>query len=375
MAKVRVSQTWMEVVTADEGTDLRVSQALLEVLGRVDDKVRVSQALLEVVGRRDGAVRVSQAQLDVVGVIAGPAIPQVTASNITASSADLTGTAFEQGSGGDPNHSQSRWLVRNINTGVIEYDSGALGTGVDLLTHSVPTGSLPGYSDLIPSAMYMNQFNEWSYFPGTGTQFQTLVDPAYAAVGLKFYDASWTLLSTHVTPGTTDTAYGDWTKDQDIPVPASTRYIVPCVYKVGSALDDVRVKEMQIDKGRISGGYHPSSFRPELHDETDIPPALIDEGQVTTGFEIDWALGNVATVELAANATMSWANLKPGGRYWLIVEQGAGGSHLLTWDAAAKHPSGVAPTLSITAGSKDVFHIIAESASIAHVETVSLDSK
>jgi hypothetical protein len=355
MAKVRVTQAFLDVVTQDD-SDLRVSQALLEVVGQAPSELRVSQAMLEV-----------------VGYILGPLIPTVTVSDITATTALFTSSAYDQGPSGSATHSASRWTAINLNTGEVVYDSGE--TATDLLTHTAAT--LPSYTDLVAGCMHKNGSGEWSYYPGQpSASFQTLVAAAEAGVALKFYDASWTLLSTHVSTGTTDTSYGDWVRDEDILVPASTRYIVPCVYKIGSGLNDIRVKEFQVDKGRLSGGYAPTSFKPEIHDETDIPGALSDEGQVTeTTFDIDWSEGIVQTVELATNATMTWSNLEAGKRYGLVVEQDSTGSRLLTWPGAAKHPGGSPPTLTTTGGSKDVFVIIAISASEAHVHTAALDSK
>jgi len=274
MAKVRVTQGFIEVV-ANESPDLRVTQAGLEVLGTFADKLRVTQALLEVFGKPPSSLRVSQANLEAFGTLIGPAIPYVTTSNPTETTVDMAGTAFEQGNGSSAVHSASRWLARRQSTNELVYDSGET---TDLTAHSVPTGGLPAGTNLIPGVMYKNGSGEWSYYPGQGDPFiLTATSAVEAGLQLSFYDASWTLLSTYLTPTTTDTAYGDWIVDEGIPIPANTRYIVPCVYKHNFLLDDVRVKWVEIDRGLLAGGFHPPSYRPELNDETDIAPAGVGE--------------------------------------------------------------------------------------------------
>lgn len=355
MANVRVTQAWLEVV-ADHDSALRVSQALAEVAGNIASDLRVSQAVIEV-----------------VAAASGPAAPTTTVSNVDTDSCDMAGTAFVQGTGSSAVHESSRWIVRRASDGLIVYDSGE--TTVDKTSHTVPAGSLPSYTSLLGSAMYKNADDQWSSFPGNPDSFQTGVVPAEVAVGLKFYNSSMTLLETYVSASSDAVAYGDFILDEEIAIPADTRYIVPCVYKVGSGLTDVHVKELQLDIGLLSSAYHPTSFKPEVHDETDIPATLNDLGAVSATFDVDWSLAHVMTVELEGSETMTWSNLEAGRRYYLIVEQDVTGSRTLTWPAAAKFPGGTAPTLTTTGGAKDVFCLLVESASVVHVETVALDSK
>jgi len=355
MANVRVTQAWLEVV-ADHDSDLRVSQALAEVLGQAASSLRVSQAVIEVLASASG-----------------PAAPTTTVSNVDTDSCDMAGTAFDQGTGSSAVHESSRWIVRLASDGLIVYDSGE--TTVDKTSHTVPAGSLPSYTNLLGSVMYKNADDQWSSFPGIADSFQTGVVPAEVAIGLKFYNSGMTLLETYVSTSSDATAYGDFILDEEIAIPAGTQFIIPCAYKVGSGLTDIHVKEVQLDIGLLSSAYHPTSFKPELHDETDIPPAGVDLGTEDATFDVDWSLGNVARVELGESATMTWSNVQAYGRYYLEVKQGTGGSKLLTWPAAAKFAGGTAPTLSTAVGAVDVFECVAISASVVHVNTLALDSK
>ena len=361
MAKVRVSQAWLEVVTQDD-SDLRVSQALIEVAAQGPSVLRVSQAMLEVI----------------VDLPVGPDQPTVTASNVAETSVDLASSAYSQGASSSAVHESSRWLVINENTDEIEYDSGE--DLVDLLSHSVPAGSIPSNTDLLGGCMHKNDADEWSYYPGITDSFTTLAEDVEASAAIEFWTGDDSgpiaLISRHGAPSTTDTSYLDWIRDENIPVPLTTRYIIPIAWKIGSDTNDIRIKEVQIDKGRLSGGYHPTGFRPELHTISDIPASGADIGAIAAStFDIDWLNGDVATVKLDLSSTMTWSNIEPYRDYYLIVEQGAGGSFLLTWPSTAKFAGGTAPTLTTTAGAKDVFKLIAESASIVHVHTLALDSK
>lgn len=377
MAKVRVSQTWLEATTQDEG-ELRVGQAMGEVLGIIAGNLRVGQAMGEVLGTVPGVLRVGQVMVEVLGAIEGPNMPHVTASGITADAADLTGTAFEQGTGSSAVHEATRWLVRNAHTFELVYDSGE--NQDDLLFHEIPDGSLPTGTDLIPGAQYKNADDQWSMFPGTGTQFTTSVTSTKAAVGLQFWegddDGPTVFISTYVSIGTLDTEYGEWVIDEDIPVPAGARYIIPCAYKDGSELTDIRIKQLQIDRGLVSAGYHPRAFRPALDDESVIVPAGVDMGEQAGGFTIDWALGNVALVTLGPVAVMNWSNLDPFGRYWVALEQDSVGGRTVGWPTEAKFEGGIIPTLTTAVGALDVFElVVSDVVSVVHVRTYSLDSK
>ena len=77
---------------------------------------------------------------------------------------------------------------------------------------------------------------------------------------------------------------------------------------------------------------------------------------------ISWntSLGQVATVTLGANRVMGApTNLKVGS-YILHVIQDATGTRTLTWNSVFKWPAGVAPVLSSTANSRDIFSFVCD---------------
>lgn len=79
---------------------------------------------------------------------------------------------------------------------------------------------------------------------------------------------------------------------------------------------------------------------------------------LTDASSISWDVANaqVATITLGGNRTMSApTNLVNGGFYALGVIQDSTGSRTLTWNSVFKWTSGVAPTLSTSAGAYDFF--------------------
>jgi hypothetical protein len=79
--------------------------------------------------------------------------------------------------------------------------------------------------------------------------------------------------------------------------------------------------------------------------------ALTDQATVAW----DASLGNIATLTITASRTMGGpTNLKTGGSYVLALTQGGAGSFLITWNSVFKWPGAIAPTLTTTAGAKDL---------------------
>jgi len=372
VSTARVTQGALEVLASND-PDLLVSQGGLEVLaeGEAPDLI-ITQGGLEVLALNDPSLIITQVGLEALEPSVGPRPPTVTASNPTETTIDLAGDAFDQFSGSSAVHSKTRWWIYNANTHAEVYDSGE---SDDLLAHTPPVDTLPGNTDYYAKAEYKNGAGEYSW-PGIASNIvRTLSTPVEGTLAIRFYNSSWGLISEYLPATTTATAYGDWQREENIPVPLLTRYIVPCVFKVGTETDDIRIKEVQIDRGRISAGYYPTAFRPEIHDEADISAAGADEGTVIEPFDIDWSLGKVTLVELGGDVTMTWSNLEPYARYYLIVEQDVTGTRLLTWPTEAKFAGGTTPTLTTTAGAKDVFELVVESGSVVHVNTLALDSK
>jgi hypothetical protein len=72
---------------------------------------------------------------------------------------------------------------------------------------------------------------------------------------------------------------------------------------------------------------------------------------------IDWNNGNVQKVVLGGNRTITFANPKAGARYLIVLEQDGTGSRTVTWPTI-KWQAGTTPTLTTTAGKKDLITII-----------------
>lgn len=82
------------------------------------------------------------------------------------------------------------------------------------------------------------------------------------------------------------------------------------------------------------------------------------EATLTDGVTINWAVSGaqVAKVTLAGNRSMAApTGLQNGAFYSLMVIQDATGSRTISWNSVFKWNSGVAPTLSTAANSKDMF--------------------
>lgn len=82
------------------------------------------------------------------------------------------------------------------------------------------------------------------------------------------------------------------------------------------------------------------------------------EATLTDEATINWAVSGaqVAKVTLEGNRTMAAPiGLQNGAFYSLMVIQDATGSRTISWNSVFKWSSGVAPTLSTDANSKDMF--------------------
>lgn len=83
-----------------------------------------------------------------------------------------------------------------------------------------------------------------------------------------------------------------------------------------------------------------------------------DAGNSGTSLAVDFDEGNVQTVTLTGNVTLSFSNTKSGAAYTLILKQDATGSRTVTWPAAVKWPSGTAPTITVTANAVDIVTLV-----------------
>ncbi len=88
-------------------------------------------------------------------------------------------------------------------------------------------------------------------------------------------------------------------------------------------------------------------------------PGNIDAGLnvLTDGatITVDTSLGGHHTVTIAASRIMAFTNVKAGRKFTVAVKQGGVGWFLITWPAAVKWPSGVAPVLTNTPAKTDIF--------------------
>jgi hypothetical protein len=98
-----------------------------------------------------------------------------------------------------------------------------------------------------------------------------------------------------------------------------------------------------------------------------VPAAALDvTGQVysrrsaltyASTITVNWQNGNVQSVTLTGNPTITFSNGQDGGRYILIVKQDGTGSRTVTW-SNANWPGGTAPTLTTTASKWDYITFI-----------------
>lgn len=83
---------------------------------------------------------------------------------------------------------------------------------------------------------------------------------------------------------------------------------------------------------------------------------------LTDSASISWNLSNgtVATITLGGNRTLANATNKRVGSYILHVYQDGTGNRSLSFESEYKWPAGVAPTVSTTANSHDVFSFVCD---------------
>lgn len=79
---------------------------------------------------------------------------------------------------------------------------------------------------------------------------------------------------------------------------------------------------------------------------------------LTYGANVDWDMngGTVASLTLTGNATINApTNMRPGATYVLRIIQDGSGNRTVTWNGAYKWPAAVAPVLSTSGNSVDLF--------------------
>ncbi len=78
----------------------------------------------------------------------------------------------------------------------------------------------------------------------------------------------------------------------------------------------------------------------------------------STDSSVDWNDGNVQSITLTSNPTLTFSNGQAGGEYKLIVNQDGTGGRTITWPASVKWPGGNEPTLTATANGKDLINFV-----------------
>ncbi len=86
---------------------------------------------------------------------------------------------------------------------------------------------------------------------------------------------------------------------------------------------------------------------------------------------IDWSQGNVQSLSLSSNATLTFSNGYGGGEYTLIVNQDVSGSRTITWPSDVRWPGGTAPTLTTGSIKTDVLRFVHDG--INYLGSYSLD--
>jgi hypothetical protein len=79
----------------------------------------------------------------------------------------------------------------------------------------------------------------------------------------------------------------------------------------------------------------------------------VNDGNSGTADTIDWGTGSAHLSTLTGSVTYTFSNPQAGGNYTLRIATGAGG-FTVTWPAAVKWASGVAPTITVTASKVDI---------------------
>ena len=113
-------------------------------------------------------------------------------------------------------------------------------------------------------------------------------------------------------------------------------------------------------------------------DGNPVPPEPLPSGSTgeqiitfSSNIVIDWNLGETARLTLTGNCTIGFVNWSPGGVYRLVLIQDGAGSHLVnTWYGINYWQNGVPPTLTATAGHRDVVTFLYEQSEVTAAITL-----
>lgn len=93
---------------------------------------------------------------------------------------------------------------------------------------------------------------------------------------------------------------------------------------------------------------------PTLKAYTETVNAL---GNISGSNAVDWSLGNVASMTLTGNTTLTFSNVPASGplsSLTMIIKQDATGSRTISWPACATWAGGSAPAISTAANKTDI---------------------
>mgnify|MGYP001564181253 CR=1 FL=1 len=91
----------------------------------------------------------------------------------------------------------------------------------------------------------------------------------------------------------------------------------------------------------------------------DVSGAMYSRLVTATSSTINWNAGNVQSVSLTSNPTLTFNSGQAGGEYTLILNQDSTGGRAVTWPGTVKWSGGgSAPTLSSLSNSTDTVHFL-----------------
>lgn len=94
----------------------------------------------------------------------------------------------------------------------------------------------------------------------------------------------------------------------------------------------------------------------------DVAGAMYSRLVTASSTSIDWNQGNVQTMTLSSNPTLTFSNGQAGGEYKLILNQDATGGRTVTWPGSVRWLNGSAPILSSSASSTNVIDFVYDGA-------------